>query len=163
MIKEIVTCKKQLSIPCENFDFEKDDAKEFAEMMTKNLFQYRGIGLAANQIGYNVRVFAMIGSPNIFVCFNPRIVEVGQETIVMEEGCLSFQGLKVKIKRPKSIKIRFFDYEGNASTHTFTGMTARIVQHEMDHLDGVLFYDRANRYYKEKAFKKWKKATLKKL
>jgi peptide deformylase len=101
-------------------------------------------------------VFAMEGEP-ARVCFNPRIVSTSGDDILLEEGCLSYPGLIVKVKRPQHARIRFTGPNGETFTEQFTGMTARVIQHEMDHLEGILFFDKANRYHREQAFKNWKK------
>jgi len=124
------------------------------------MYDWNGIGLAANQVGVPYRVFAMRGSPENFVCFNPRIVQPSAENIILEEGCLSFPGLLVKVKRPKHIRVRFQTPNGDTRTETFIGMTARIFQHELDHLDGRLYFNRANKYHKEIAMKKWKRGEI---
>ena len=125
--------------------------------MIETMYAAPGIGLAANQVGVPYRVFVMIGSPADYACFNPKIVGFSNEIVELDEGCLSFPNLFVKIKRPRDIRVRFTDYNGDVSTHTFTGMTARIFQHELDHLDGKLFYNLADRYHREKAIKYAKK------
>ena len=144
---------------CEDFDFSNPpfDPIEFAKDLVKHMYDWNGIGLAANQVGVPYRVFAMRGMPENFVCFNPRIVDATTEEISLEEGCLSYPGLIVKVKRPKSIKVRFAMPNGDVRTDTFTGMTSRTFLHELDHLNGVLYFNRASRYHKELAMKKWKK------
>jgi peptide deformylase len=123
--------------------------------LVKFLYENDGLGIAANQVGFNLRVFAMRGTPENFVCFNPRIVDKSKETISLEEGSLTYPGLMVKIKRPRHIKVRFQTPNGDVQTKTFTGMTARVFQHELDNLDGIVFYSKANRYHRDKAMKKW--------
>jgi len=144
---------------CEDFDFNNPpfDPIEFAKDLVKHMYDWNGIGVAANQVGVPYRVFAMRGAPENFVCFNPRIVDSTTEEIALEEGCLSYPGLLVKIKRPKSIKVRFAMPNGEVRTDTFTGMTARIFQHELDHLNGVLYFNRASRYHRDRALEKWRR------
>ena len=117
---------------CENFDFSNPpfDPIEFAKDLVKHMYDWNGIGLAANQVGVPYRIFAMRGVPENFVCFNPRVVDSTSEQIALEEGCLSYPGLIVKVKRPKSIKVRFNMANGDTRTDTFTGMTARTFLHE---------------------------------
>jgi len=121
------------------------------------MYENNGIGLAANQVGVPYRVFAMRGSPENFVCFNPRVVQPSESLISLEEGCLTFPGLTVKIKRPQHIRVRFQTPNGDTLTKQFTGMTARIFQHEIDHLDGIVFYNRANRVHRDTALEKWRR------
>jgi len=147
-----------LTTPCQPFNFLNPpfEPVEFAKELVKDMYEYNGLGLAANQVGEPYRIFAMRGQPENFVCFNPRIVQPSEMEVVLEEGCLTYPGLLVKIKRPQHIRVRFQLPNGDTITKQFTGMTARVFQHEMDHLNGLVFFNRANRYHKELAFKKWK-------
>ena len=148
-----------LTSVCQEFDFNNPpfDPIEFAKDLVKHMYDWNGIGLAANQVGVPYRVFAMRGSPENFVCFNPKVVTFGLEEVVLEEGCLTYIGLLVKIKRPQHIRVRFTMANGETVTRQFTGISARVFQHELDHLNGIVFYKRANRFHKEQAFNKWKR------
>ena len=148
-----------LSTACESFDFANPpfDPIEFAHEIMKFMYENNGLGLAANQIGVPYRIFAMRGAPENFVCFNPKVVGVSNDEIVLEEGCLTYPGLLVKIKRPSMVRVRFDTPNGGTETRQFIGMSARVFQHEMDHLDGIKFFERANKFHKDKAFKKWQK------
>jgi peptide deformylase len=139
---------------CEEFDFQNPpmNPEQLAVDLAETMIENKGIGLAAPQVGIMYRVFALIGNP-IQVCFNPRIVDQTSEEVSLEEGCLSYPGLYVKIKRPSIIKVRFTMANGQTVTEKFIGMTSRGFQHELDHLNGVLFFTRANMYHREKAFK----------
>lgn len=147
-----------LTKPCKVFSFIDPpfDPYEFAKELVKFMYDNNGIGLSANQVGVPYRVFAMRGQPENFVCFNPKIVWKSEAQVVLEEGCLSYPKLFVKVKRPQHIRVRFMTPNGQTRTDTFTGMTARIFQHELDHLDGVVFYNNANRFHREQALKKWR-------
>jgi peptide deformylase len=151
-----------LTTKIENFDFSNPptDPYELAQDLVKFMYDNNGIGLAANQLGLPYRAFAMRGHPQNFVCFNPRVVQPSEQQVILEEGCLTYPGLLVKIKRPQHVRVRFTMANGETRTDTFTGMTARIFQHELDHLDGIKFFDRANRYHKEQALKKWKRGDV---
>ena len=139
----------------EPFDFSNppvnplDLVTDLAETMLAN----DGIGLSANQVGLPYRVFVMLGQ-ELIPCFNPRIVDRSEETIMLEEGCLSYPDLFVKIKRARRIKVRYAEPNGNIVTQIFDGMTARVFQHEMDHLDGINYQMRANNYHLEQARKR---------
>jgi peptide deformylase len=85
------------------------------------------------------------------------IVDASDETIYLEEGCLSFPNLYVKIKRPRSIKVRYTEPNGNVVTQKFDGMTARVFQHELDHLNGVVHLSRAHPIHVDKAKTRAKK------
>ena len=147
-----------LTTPCEFFDFANPPINPFdlAKDLVKTLYDNNGIGLSANQVGIPYRVFAMRGVPENFVCFNPKLVQPSEMEIILEEGCLTYPGLLVKIKRPQHIRVRFTTPNGETLTKQFTGMTARIFQHELDHLDGIIFYNKANRYHRDQALRKWK-------
>jgi peptide deformylase len=144
---------------CETFDFLNPpfDPVEFSQELIKFMYSKNGVGLAANQVGVPYRIFAMRAAPENFVCFNPKIIMPGTDEIVLEEGCLTFPKLLVKIKRPQHIRVRFNTPNGDTLTKQFTGLSARIFQHELDHLDGIVFYNKANRFHREQALKNWKK------
>ena len=133
-----------------NFDNPPTNPIELAISLAETMIHNNGIGLAANQVGLPYRVFVLMAE-EILVCFNPIIVDTTSEEIYLEEGCLSFPGMLVK--RPKSIKIRFTDADRKVYTKSFTGMTARAVLHELDHLDGITFKDRATTYHWQQAKK----------
>ena len=139
------------------FDFQNPpiDPEELATQMVELMREFDGVGLSANQVGLPYRVFVMEGEP-AYACFNPRIVLEGTEHVTLEEACLTFIGLFVKVKRPKMIKVRFQGPDGETYTKTFTGLSARIFQHELDHLNGVVFHSRANTFHRDAGFKKWK-------
>ena len=147
-----------LTTPCQPFNFISPpfDPTQFAKDLVKFMYDNNGIGLAANQVGVPYRIFAMRGQPENFVCFNPKIVWKSDAKVELEEGCLTYNGLLVKITRPQHIRVRFNTPNGDMLTKQFTGMTARIFQHELDHLDGEVFYNKANRYHRDQALKKWR-------
>jgi peptide deformylase len=151
-----------LTTPCESFDFQNPpvDPIELAQDMVRIIHEHDALGLAANQIGLPYRVIALRGSPENLVCFNPKIVMPSTERISLEEACLSFPGLSVKVERPRHVRVRFTAPSGEVMTRQFTGMTARTFFHEMDHIDGKLFYNNANRYHREKALKRAKTNKL---
>jgi peptide deformylase len=141
--------------PTQPFDFSNpfQDPTELALELMKEMNDNNGIGLAANQIGKPYAVFAMKGYPDNFVCFNPKIVNTSEDLVEMEEACLSFPGVTLKIKRPSQVRLRFQMPSGMTDTKTFDGLTARTIQHEIDHLNGLLFINKANRYHRDKAMK----------
>ena len=143
---------------CKPFDFSHPPFNpiEFAQELVKFMHEKNALGVAANQVGVPYRIFAMRGHPENFVCFNPRITQPSEQTIVLEEGCLSYPGLLVKIKRPEFIRVRFSTPNGDTMTRQFVGMSARVFQHEYDHLEGNRFYDKANRFHRDQAMRKWK-------
>lgn len=144
----------------EPFSFEDPpvDPKQLAHNLYNTMIVEGGIGLSANQCGLPYRVFVMAAhGDNFIACFNPRIVDFSEEKLYLDEGCLSYPGLFVKIKRPKIIKVRYTQSDGQTVTRKFDGMSARCFQHELNHLDGIVHINLANRIHRERALKKWKK------
>jgi peptide deformylase len=125
----------------EDFD---GDLRRLAERMTQLMRDANGVGLAATQIGIIRRVFVVQTDPDEdpIAVVNPVVVEQSDETVVDEEGCLSLQGVQMPVERPTSIRLEGRDLEGGELTLDLTDHAARVVQHELDHLDGVLILDR---------------------
>jgi peptide deformylase len=126
-------------------DFD-DDLKQLVERMARLMQDARGVGLAANQVGVLRRVFVIQpedeAEPRALV--NPSIVERSEESGEDDEGCLSMQGVVVSVERPVRIRLEASDEEGNPVTLELEGLPARVAQHELDHLDGVLILDRTS-------------------
>ena len=148
---------------CPEFNFETgvtlDDgtvlkAKELYELLRDKMIEHKGVGLSACQLGIMTRVF-VIGSPtdpaSVIGVFNPLIVDYDEQTVVYEEGCISYPGMFIKIKRPRGIRARYRGWDGEIGTARYEGYTARVFQHEYDHLNGITFQSRANRYHLEQA------------
>ena len=142
----------------EEFDFEKPpcDPKKLYTDLAESILKYRGLGLSASQLGLPYRVFVIWSDP-IRAFFNPVIVDTSPETIFLDEGCLSFPGLFLNIERPRGVRLRFSNPLGERTTETFEDLTARIIQHEMDHLNGIVFGSRVTRMELEIAIRKAKK------
>jgi peptide deformylase len=137
------------------------DIDQVIQDMFETMYNFKGIGLSANQVGLPYRMFVM-GTPDIEMVFlNPRIVSVDGEEVVAEEGCLSYPGMFIKVKRPSEVVIRSTNTSGETKTQTYTGMTARVVLHEMDHLDGINYQKRATRFHLEQARNQHKKLQRK--
>lgn len=147
-----------LHTPCKRWDFLNPafDLADFSEKLVATMRKHRGLGLAANQVGVDYKIFCMESEPT-YVVVNPKIIQVSEEMVILEEGCLSYPRLIVKVKRPMWIKVRFNYPNGQAGTHRFEGMAARVFLHEFDHIEfGHTFFDQTNPFYKEKAKKDWK-------
>ena len=156
MYQLVEEASKVLRTPPELFDFEKDGdkAQEIADKMSEAMVKFGGIGLSANQVGLNARMFVMkTEDKGIVPFFNPELTKVSQDTDLMKEGCLSFPDIYLMIKRSKVVELRYQDVEGNEQTIMLEGLAARCVQHEIDHLNGVLFLQRASRLKLERALK----------
>lgn len=135
------------------FDFNTQDAAFLKEELVETMRSMNGLGLSAVQIGKTVRAFAVATKPEV-VIFNPKIVDVSTETVSLDEGCLSFPGVIIKVRRPRRIRARFQLSDGEFHTMKFEGISARIFQHELDHLDGKLFFDTASKMKVDMALKR---------
>ena len=148
----------------EEFDFDNPqiDPKEFKEIIIDAMWENSGLGISANQIGYNFRVFAMRGETkkDSVVCFNPEIKTFSDNMNTMEEGCLSIPECFVKVVRPAEVSISYLNENRKKEGQLATGLTARVFQHELDHLDGIAMLDRVGsftaRYAQDKARKRLK-------
>jgi peptide deformylase len=145
------------------WDFSIDENSQALEKaMIDFMLEAKGIGLAANQIGLTKRVFVM-GSHNIkgfpepFALFNPRILERSTEEVLDDEGCLSYPGLFLKVKRPAWVIAEYQNSKGDVIEARFEGYLAKCFQHELDHLDGICFVDRVSQMKLQLAMKKLKK------
>jgi peptide deformylase len=123
------------------FDFKNApvNPSEFASSLVETCKKYNGIGLSANQCGYNYRVFVMGSGDEYVAFFNPKIISVSEETSKMEEGCLSYMDLFLNIERHSNIEVEYQDFTGAIKTAKFTGITARCFQHELDHMNGIVY------------------------
>jgi peptide deformylase len=129
-----------LNTSLSKFDFSNSDVdpKELATELLGHMRYFGGIGLSANQLGLPYRVFVMEGDPG-FVCFNPVITASDDTEVMLDEGCLSYPGMFLQKKRPGTIRVRFQDPFGNVCVKKFSGMSARIFQHELEHMNGENF------------------------
>jgi len=147
-------------MPAFNFSQPDIDPVDLYNILGHNLIKYSGLGLSANQLGIKARCFVM-RAEEVIPVFNPRVVSFSTETVVMKEGCLSFPNLVLSIERPRQIKVRFADPRGEVKTVDLMGLSARIFQHELSHLDGKDFTQLAKpfalRLAKERAIKLNKK------
>ena len=142
----------------EDFDFKNPqiDPVDLSQSLVSLMRKEMGYGLAANQVGLPLKMFVLDGEP-AYAVFNPRITYFGEEEILLEEGCLSYPGLALKIKRPRFIRVRFRDPYGDYVTKQFDGITARVFQHEFDHINGVDFTQKVSKLKRDMAIKRWKK------
>ena len=153
--KLVDTYLKEKTIP---FDFDNPpmDPNELYDRMAATMIKHKGLGLSCNQVGlqYSMFVFGNPSEPESIVgAFNPKIVDFSSGLEYGEEGCLSFPGLFIKVKRPIEIRARITDWQKNIDTFKLTGLTARIFQHEYDHLHGVNFTARAHKVHLDQARK----------
>lgn len=109
--------------------------KELADILIADPY---AIGLSANQIGLDIQMFVIRSDP-VRAFINPQITWASPHSVRMKEGCLSFPGLFLSISRPDAVRVRFLEPDGKMKTERFVGVTARAIQHEIDHLKGITF------------------------
>ena len=139
-----------------------DGVRKFAVDMLETMYDAPGIGLAAIQVGEPLRMLTIdlskedeARSPHVFI--NPEIVATGDEASVYEEGCLSIPDYYAEVERPARITVNYLDLDGRPQTITTDGLMATCLQHEIDHLNGVLFIDHISRLKREMVVKKFRK------
>ena len=140
------------------------DRKELKDNLIETMNNFTGIGLSANQCGVMERAFVMysnIKKKEIMACFNPKIIYESEEKITMDEGCLTFPGLWLKVKRPDGIEVEYEDENGEKQEKAMFGLEARIFQHEYDHMQGINFTKKVSRLKLNRAKKRLQKVQKK--
>lgn len=168
---------KTVSVPVEPEEFN-DELKQLTEDMFETMYDAPGIGLAAIQVGIPKRLLVIDlqepdldaepitdedgnerpvikNIPRVFV--NPEIVDPADEMSTYNEGCLSVPEIYADVDRPANCTVKYQDLDGNHHTEDMTGMMATCIQHEMDHLEGIVFIDHLSRLKRQMALKKLKK------
>ncbi len=156
--------EKVLRVPGVEVDAFDDELRALVADLLETMYYAEGIGLAAPQIGVSLRVCVLDlrdednpdGGRWVFV--NPLIVESSDEEEKAPEGCLSIPEMEDVVTRSARVTVRGFDAEGEAIEVEAEGLLARALQHEIDHLDGVLFIDRLSTFKRRALLKKWKKS-----
>ena len=162
-IRKILTAPdpvlRQVSQPVKEVD---DDLRALMDDMLETMYDAPGIGLAAIQVGVPKRVIVMdlaregeAPEPRYFV--NPEIVNPAEETVPYEEGCLSVPEFYEEVERPQTCTVKYLDYDGQPQVLEADGLLAVCIQHEMDHLEGVLFIDHISRLKRERILRKLRK------
>ena len=144
-IKDLVEPEHQLFHHRINSCSYNLDRHHLSRVLIDNMIHHNGIGISANQIGIWERAFAMvrdIENNEVMVCFNPRIVKSYSEEVEMEEGCLSYPELFLKIKRPDKIVVKYEDEDKKTHKLKLQGLASRVFQHEYDHMEGIDFTQR---------------------
>ena len=140
------------------------DRQEIKDNLVETMENFTGIGLSANQCGIMERAFVMysdIKKKEVMVCFNPKIISESEEIIFMDEGCLTYPGLWIKVKRPEGIEVTYEDEHGELYEKALFGLECRIFQHEYDHMEGTNFTNKVSRLRLNRAKKRLKKLQKK--
>ena len=140
-----------------------EEVKQLAKDMLDTMYEAPGIGLAAPQIGELRRIVVMDlakegEDPDPIVMVNPEILKYSDETVVTEEGCLSIPELYYDVERPAEVTVRYTDLDGKVVEREASDRLAICIQHEIDHLDGVLYIDYLSRLKRDRVLKKFQKA-----
>ena len=153
LVKETDSFLKEVP---EKFNFENPqvDPEKLQEQLVENMLHHEGYGLSANQIGIPVQAFSMMLDEKAMVVFNPEILEWSEETTYIREGCLSFPGLYVAVERARAVAMKFQAYDGEEQGGSLQDMSAKIFQHEMEHMEGKLFIDNVSGFKLKSAMKK---------
>ena len=153
-----------LSAPLTELTDSQEGREQIQQDLVDTMRAKNGIGLSANQIGIGARVFTMyadVKKKDIIVCFNPKIVTVSEEQVLMEEGCLSYPGIWLKVRRPEGIEVTYEDAKGELQEKAMFGLEARIFKHEYDHMEGTDFTKRVSKLKLDLAKKRLRKVQKK--
>jgi len=147
------------------FNFEMENAELLVSKLLEKMRELGGVGLSANQVGLDKKVF-VIGDGNEEepfekAFFNPEIIGCSEEKTSEKEGCLSFPGLWLMVERPTHVAIKYWNDEGEEMVETYQGVTARVIQHEYDHMIGMNFTQRVSRMKLDRALKGLEKKVKK--
>ena len=128
-----------------------DEIRTLIDEMFEAMIAHEGVGLAGPQVGKKLRLFITLADDKIRRVFiNPQIISTSQELSDYEEGCLSIPGVYETIRRPMRVTVQALNERGKPFTLEADGLLARIIQHEMDHLNGILFIDRGDKEFADK-------------
>ncbi|MCB9988148.1 MAG: peptide deformylase [Rhodospirillales bacterium] len=166
---EIITAPDPVLATMANPVARVDDAlRKQLDAMLETMYESNGIGLAANQVGLLSRVLVMDldwrgedgerqqGNPHFII--NPEIIWESEEISMMEEGCLSVPGHYAEVQRPADVRVKYLDYNGKEAELAASGLLSHCVQHEIDHLNGMLFVDHISRLKRNMIIKRLEKA-----
>lgn len=156
---------KAISKPVATVD---DDLRKLMDDMLETMYAAPGIGLAAIQVGVAKRVLVLdlegdVNDPQPLYMVNPEILWTSEEMHVYNEGCLSVPDQYADVERPRDIKIKYLDYDGNAVEEDMTELFATCVQHEIDHLNGIVFIDHISRLKRDMIVKRVRKLVKEKV
>ena len=164
----IILPDKQLRLVSKSIEKVTTEIRKLADDMFETMYDAPGIGLAAIQIAQPLRLITMDlakrdengetkPEPRVFI--NPEVIASSEELSVYEEGCLSIPEYYEEVERPAKVRVRFTDLDGNMHEEDAEGLYATCIQHEIDHLNGVLFVDHLSRLKRDRVLKKFEKAA----
>ena len=145
---------KILLKPNQKVEVIDEKIKKLISDMEETMYAAEGRGLAAPQVGVNLQIIVVDSGDKLQAFVNPEIIKTSKKSEIMEEGCLSLPGIEVKVKRFWQIEVKTLNIEGKEIKFKTEGLLARIIQHEIDHLNGKLILDRANLFTRRKIIKK---------
>jgi peptide deformylase len=150
---------REVASPLERVD---DDTRRLLNDMLETMYDAPGVGLAGPQVGIGRRILVMDPSPREeapepLALINPEILEFGEERQVGEEGCLSIPEIFAEVERPAWVHVRYIDRDGKLAERRFEGRPAVILQHEVDHLNGVLFIDHLSKLRRDLLIRRFRK------
>lgn len=155
---------KKTCEPIKEFD---DRLQQFIDNLLESMYAEDGMGIAANQVGVSKRIFIMDenlrDSKNPIIFINPELIFQSEEKVEDTEGCLSFRGISVEVMRPRAVTIKALDRHGNEFICEREGYSAKCLQHEYDHLNGISFFDHISaikRKMAEKKLQKYRKGSM---
>ena len=156
---------KILAEKCDKVEKVTDETRKILDDMLEIMYADKGVGLAAPQVGLKQRMLVIddkVGDdgtpgPHPMYLVNPEIIEKSAETIFFNEGCLSVPGQSAEVERHQRVTVRYLDYNGNEQILKAEDYLAVIIQHETDHLDGILYIDHLSRLKRNMIIKKLKK------
>ena len=148
---------KTRASPVENFD---ESLVRLTQEMLATMRDNEGVGLAATQVGRLKRVFVAAVEDDEYVVVNPVLTDISETTETATEGCLSIPGIQVDVERPTAVTISGQDVSGKPLKIEASDLLARVLQHEVDHLDGVLILDRTDRESRKAAMREWREHLL---
>lgn len=154
---EIITDPKNKILTSKTKDIDRitSDIKILANSMYETMIENKGVGLSANQVGYplSLIVFSDIDHKRKYILINPKVISQSKTLCEMEEACLSVPDTWGNVIRPEKISIEAKNLDGRKIKYKFKDILARIVQHELDHLNGILFTEKAKATYKQSKYK----------
>jgi peptide deformylase len=161
----IILPDKQLRLVSKPIEQVTTQVRKLADDMFETMYDAPGIGLAAIQIAEPIRLITMDLSkkegeekdPRVFI--NPEVLSSSEEMSIYEEGCLSIPEYYEEVERPATVRIRYLDLDGKVHEEEATGLFATCIQHEIDHLNGVLFVDYLSKLKRDRVMKKFTKAA----